>query len=141
MTLERQTPNGGTWKDPIAYWSIPTAYSIDPYPTIDSLYAGTRAKRWWYRQHAVEVLGRLLGRATQLWYGDDEQGAAQFKALKEAALFRPRESYGALIERLGDSDPDVARLAHKHLQELSGRALPGGIEGIAAWRKRLGESP
>ena len=137
VSLESEIPEGSKWEEPLLPWDSPTRYSIDLYPTTDSLYAGTRAKRWWYRQHAVHVLGLLLGKATRPWYND----ASHLSALKEAALARRRESYGALIERLGDSDPDVARLAHKYLQELSGRALPGGEAGIAEWRKWLNESP
>jgi hypothetical protein len=85
----------------------------------------------------VNVLGLLLGKATPSWYGD----SAHISSLEGAALARRRESYGALIDRLGDEDPDVARLAHKYLRELSGQTFPGGEAGIAEWRKWLNESP
>ncbi len=137
VALELQHQYGSRWDEPIPYWDEPTRYSIDTYPTIDSLYAGTRAKSWWYRQHAVNVLGLLLGKATPSWYGD----SAHISSLEGAALARRRESYGALIDRLGDEDPDVARLAHKYLRELSGQTFPGGEAGIAEWRKWLNESP
>jgi hypothetical protein len=137
VTLKAQVPDDGKWEEPLLPWDVPTRYSIDPYPTIDSLYAGTRAKRWWYRQHAVYVLGVLLSETTRPWYND----SSHYSALRQAAIARRRESYGALINRLGDKDPDVARVAHKYLRELTGQTFPGGEAGIAEWRKWQSEAP
>ena len=86
VTLTAQVPDDSKWEEPLLPWDVPTRYSIDPYPTIDSLYAGTRAKRWWYRQHAVYVLGVLLSETARPWYND----ASHYSALRQAAIARRR---------------------------------------------------
>lgn len=139
VVLEHTILHGAPWTEPIAYWDLPSRNSITPYPTIESVFAGMRDARWWYRQHAIEVLHTLLGPDERVRYG--EQSQQLFTALKRAALSRRREAYGALIDRLEDPDPDIARLAHRDLIELSGEKLPGGSEGVARWRQWLDRSP
>ena len=134
VVLEQQALNPSKAQDTIAYWDIPSRYSRKPYPTVDSLYAGLRDERWWYRQHAVHVLAMILQTKTE--GGPADQNAP----LERAVHARRRESFEALIDRLGDADPDVARLAHRYLRELSGRTFPGGTAGIPQWRRWLNES-
>jgi len=137
VTLEHQLLNGTKWSDDVFYWDRPTRYSINPYSTFASLLAGLHDTRWWYRQHAVHVLARLLSEERGPWHGAGEQSASHFTELKTAALGRRRESYEALIARLGDEDPDVARLALEYLRSLSGRHFPGGTASIPQWREWL----
>ena len=121
----------------ISYWDYPTRYSINPYPTLDSLYAGLRDSHWWYREHAVQVLAMLLGSDTGPWRGAGEQSPARFAALKRAALERKRESYSALIDRLGDADRQVAIAALANLRFLSKRNFGADAAGVRSWRQWL----
>jgi hypothetical protein len=141
VVLERERLHTTKWAEPISYWDIPTRYSINPYPTLDSLFEGLHATRWWYRAHAVHVLGILLGKSTGPWRGAGEQSQAHFDSLEAEVRARRRASLKALIERLIDPDPDVASFALAYLRQVSGRAMPGGVAGVAGWQQWLRESP
>jgi hypothetical protein len=140
VVLERERLHTTKWAEPISYWDIPTRYSINPYPTLDSLFKGLHETRWWYRVHAVHVLGILLGKSIGPWHGAGEQSQAHFDALKAEVRDRRRASLEALIERLTDPDPDVAAYALAYLRQVSGRAMPGGATGVASWQQWLRES-
>lgn len=140
VVLEHEILHTTTWAEPISYWDIPTRYSINPYPVLDSLFSGLQDARWWYRQHAVHVLARLLGKDTGPWHGAGEQSQTHYDSLKAEVRARRRASFEALIERLTDRDPDVANLALEYLRQLSGRTLPGGPAGVASWQRWLRDS-
>jgi len=137
VTPDSQLLRATKWPEPVALWDVPTRYDVSPYRTLDDLYAALRDARWWHRQHALVVLGMLLGLDAERWYGPPERRSTDFAALERAAAPRRRDSFLALIERLGDPDPDVAGLSLLYLRELSGAALPGGAAGVAAWRRWL----
>ena len=137
VALEHENTDTARDTSTISYWDYPTRYSINPYPTIDSLYAGLRDSHWWYRAHAVPVLAMLLGSDTGPWKGAGEQKPAHFTALKRAALDRKRESYSALIDRLGDADGQVAIAALGNLRFLSKRNFGADAASLRSWRQWL----
>ena len=142
VSPDSQLLGASKWPLPVAYWDVPTRYDITPYRTVDDLYAALAGDaRWWHRQHALVVLGMLLGLDAEQWYGPPERRAPAFAALERAALARRRDSFAALIARLGDRDRDVARLAHVYLRALTGAELPGGAAAIPAWRQWLERQP
>jgi len=140
VVLERERLHTTKWAEPISYWDIPSRYSINPYPTLDSLFKGLHETRWWYRAHAVHALGILLGTSDGHWRGADHS-QAHFDSLKAEVRARRRASLEALIDRLTDPDPDVASLALGYLQQVSRRTMPGGAAGVASWQRWLRESP
>jgi hypothetical protein len=138
--LEHEVLNDTKRTEAIFPWDIPqTRYAFDMYPTVDSLYAGLRARPWWYRSHAIGALALLLGTGAEPWAGD-EQARPEFTAFRKAVKDRRIESFRTLIDRLGDEDPDVAHLAHTYLIKLTGQRYPGGVDGIPRWQRWLRES-
>jgi hypothetical protein len=143
VVLERQLLEGTEWSEPIFPWDVPErrGYLTDRYPKVDSVYAELRDRRWWYRTHALHILETLLSKGSGPRRSDGDASAAHFIVLKKAALARKRESYRALIDRLDDGDPDVARLALIYLRELTGQAFPGGSTGTSQWRRWVAAVP
>lgn len=136
-SMESVAPHEGERGDPIAYWDIPGDYAANAFPKVDALYAALRDRRWWWRQHAVNVLGMLLGSRIGPWRDAAASSAGTYHALAAAVSADRRRAIGALIARLDDEDADVARLALAYLRDLSGEDLPGGARGARAWRDWL----
>jgi hypothetical protein len=79
----------------------------------------------------------LVGSDTGPWRGAGGQSPAHFTALKRAALARKRESYSALIDRLGDTDGQVAIAALANLRFLSKRDFGADTAAVRSWRRWL----
>jgi len=121
--------------DSIPLWDFPSDLTITPYPKLDSLLAGTHADRWWYRSHAVEVLAELLGPAIGPWQVGGRQSLDQFSALKLEAAARRQEVLDALIDRLNDPDPVVARAALNGLRTRSRRHYGNDAASLTQWHR------
>ena len=145
-TMEHHVPrdfprNFARWSDSIAYWDVPSQLTITPYPDLDSLLAGMHADLWWYRSHAVAVLANLLGPSIAPWQGGRERSPGQFQKFKLAALARRQEILSAIIARLDDVDPTVARTALDGLLTVSRQHFGSDAAGVAHWRHWLHDLP
>lgn len=139
-SMESVAPHDAERRDAIAYWDIPGDYATNAFPKVDALYDALHDHRWWWRQHAVNVLGMLLGSRIGPWRDGPPEGARGYEALASAVRDDRRRAIGALIDRLDDEDADVARLALAYLRDLTGEDLPGGARGAKAWRGWLRRS-
>ena len=138
-TLDLAFLDGAEWKERIALWDIPGGNSIKPYPTIEDLFTDLNDRRWWYRRHAVAVLALLLSTYSGPWPGQAE--LQHLANLKAAALAQRMRSYGALVDRLADPDPEITRITLRSLRELTNQDFPGGPDGARQWREWLQSHP
>jgi hypothetical protein len=139
-SMESVAPHEAERTDPIAYWDVPGDYATNAFSKADALYDALHDHRWWWRQHAVNVLGMLLGSRIGPWRDEPPGGTSGYETLGSAVRDDHRRAIGALIDRLDDADADVARLALAYLRDLSGEDLPGGARGARAWREWLRRS-
>lgn len=147
-TLTRRAQLEHTWlhdaperESGVQYWDFPGKTAIWLYADIDTLIAATRDARWWHRSHAVRVLRMVLGPATKPWPEPDSLTQARFTDLKLGSVAHRRVAYNALIDRLADTDPDVASFALRYLRELTGQKFGRSTASVAEWRRWLDTTP
>ncbi|HWH52304.1 MAG TPA: hypothetical protein VN651_12235 [Gemmatimonadaceae bacterium] len=140
--VARGFPPSFAWRpDSIAYWDVPSRLTIVPYANLDSLVAGVHADLWWHRSHAVAVLADLLGPAIGPWQGGGERSPGQFQTLKLAAAARREEALRAIIDRVNDPDPTVARAALDALRSLSHQHYGNDAASLTRWRRWAHDLP
>jgi hypothetical protein len=125
----------------VSLWDFPTRHSFMPYPTVDSLLAGTKSPIWWYRQHALDVLIYLLGPETEPWHGAGEQDRAKFTELQGELRAHHQQATRALVAALTDSDPDVRVLVREGLRSLYREDFGEGAAAQRHWDTWLAHQP
>lgn len=138
-SLESVVPRESADADSIAYWDVPARYDTSAYRDLGDLWAGLRDGRWWRRQHAVNVLGLLLGSRIGVWSDASGPSDATYDTLATAVAGDRRHALEALADRLADPDQEVAHLALAYLRDVTRQAMPGGEAGARRWRAWIEE--
>lgn len=122
-------------------WDFPTRQSFMPYPTVDSLLAGTISDFWWLRQHALDALLYLLGPNSRPWFGASEQDPERFREMQGELRRRQGDATEALVGALADSDPDLQVLVQQGLRRLYSLDFGVGAPAQRQWRTWLAQHP
>ncbi|HEX6537163.1 MAG TPA: hypothetical protein VF041_21455 [Gemmatimonadaceae bacterium] len=138
-SLESVVTREAAVPDSIAYWDLPARYDSSAYRDLGDLWRALRDRRWWWRQHAVNVLGMLLGSRIGVWRDASGPRDAAYDTLATAVAGDRRHALKALAGRLADPDADVARLALAYLRDITGQDMPGGEAGARRWRAWIDE--